>query len=74
MRPLLTAIAATLAFGLGAFAMAQDLPSTAPGAEPEIEKDAKPKATVAFAKSWEAAVEEGKLLNLPIVIHSHGFY
>lgn len=32
------------------------------------------KPSVAYAKSWEAAVEEAKLLNLPIVVHSHGFY
>ncbi len=32
------------------------------------------KPTVTFAKTWEAAVEEAKLLNLPIVVHSHGFY
>lgn len=25
-------------------------------------------------KTWEAAVEEAKTLNLPIVVHSHGFY
>jgi hypothetical protein len=25
-------------------------------------------------KTWEAAVEEGKALNVPIVVHSHGFY
>ena len=24
-------------------------------------------------KTWEAAVEEGKSLNLPIVVHSHGW-
>ena len=37
---------------------------------------AKPKIkpTVSFAPSWEAAVEEAKLLNVPIVVHSHGFY
>jgi hypothetical protein len=34
----------------------------------------KPKPTVAFAPSWDAAVEEAKLLNVPIVVHSHGFY
>jgi hypothetical protein len=32
------------------------------------------KPTVTFAKSWEKAVEEGKALNLPLVVHSHGFY
>lgn len=37
---------------------------------------AKPKVkpSVTYASSWEAAVEEAKLLNLPIVVHSHGFY
>ena len=30
--------------------------------------------TVPFARTWEAAVEEAKLLNVPIVVHSHGFY
>ncbi len=32
------------------------------------------KPSVTYAKSWEAAVEEAKLLNVPIVLHSHGFY
>ena len=35
---------------------------------------AKPKPSVTYAKSWEAAVEEARLLNLPLVVHSHGFY
>src|SRR5262245_37878130 len=29
---------------------------------------------VTYAPSCEAAVEEAKLLNVPIVVHSHGFY
>jgi hypothetical protein len=29
---------------------------------------------VKYAPSWDAAVEEAKLLNMPIVVHSHGFY
>jgi hypothetical protein len=33
-----------------------------------------PKPTVAFARTWEAGVAEAKTLNLPIVVHSHGFY
>jgi hypothetical protein len=33
-----------------------------------------PKPTVKFAKTWEAAVQEAKDLNVPIVVHSHGFY
>jgi len=37
---------------------------------------AKPKIkpTVEFALSWDEAVAEAKLLNLPLVVHSHGFY
>ena len=36
---------------------------------------AKPKLhdSVNFAPTWEAAVEEAKLLNVPIVVHNHGF-
>lgn len=30
--------------------------------------------SVTYAKSWAAAVEEAQLLNVPIVVHSHGFY
>lgn len=33
-----------------------------------------PKPCVRFAKTWELAVEEAILLNMPIVVHSHGFY
>lgn len=32
-----------------------------------------PKPSVAYATSWEAALAEAKLLNVPIVLHSHGF-
>ena len=34
----------------------------------------KPKQSVTYAKSWDAAVAEAKMLNIPIVVHSHGFY
>ena len=34
----------------------------------------KPKPQVKYATTWEAAVEEAKALNVPIVVHSHGFY
>ena len=37
-------------------------------------KSAEPVSSVRLAKSWEAAVEEAKTLNLPIVVHNHGFY
>lgn len=33
----------------------------------------KPKESVTYAKSWEAAVAEAKMLNVPLVVHSHGF-
>lgn len=33
-----------------------------------------PKPTVRSAKTWEAAVAEARDLNVPIVVHSHGFY
>ena len=33
-----------------------------------------PDEQVTYAASWDAAVEEAKLLNVPIVVHSHGFY
>lgn len=29
---------------------------------------------VKYAVTWDAAVEEAKLLNVPIIVHSHGFY
>jgi len=31
------------------------------------------KAFIKVPKTWEAAVEEAKSLNLPIVVHSHGW-
>ena len=37
-------------------------------------KGEEPKPSVQYAKSWEKAVEEGKRLNVPLVVHSHGFY
>lgn len=42
------------------------------GAEAAGKEKIKPSVT--YAKSWDAAVEEAKLLNVPIVLHSHGFY
>ena len=32
------------------------------------------KPSVTYAKTWDAAVAEAKMLNVPIVVHSHGFY
>ena len=32
-----------------------------------------PKACVTFASDWQAAVGEARMLNCPIVVHSHGF-
>jgi hypothetical protein len=41
-----------------------------------VESSAKdePKPFVKVPKTWEAAVDEAKKLNLPIVVHSHGWY
>ncbi len=38
------------------------------------EKKHKIKPSVTYAKSWDAAVEEAKMLNVPMVVHVHGFY
>ena len=34
----------------------------------------KPKKSPRYAASWSEAVEEAIALNLPIVVHRHGFY
>ena len=39
-----------------------------------VAQEQSPKATVEFAASWKDALEEGKVLGVPIVVHSHGFY
>ena len=31
------------------------------------------KPSVTYPPTWEAAVAEAKMLNLPIVVHSHGY-
>ena len=36
--------------------------------------DPKPRPTVEFVRAWDSAVAEARLLNLPLVIHNHGFY
>ncbi len=60
MRQIFLALAAAVALGgLAGTAAAQ--------------KHDKPKPTVTFATSWDAAVAEAKLLNVPIVLHSHGY-
>lgn len=56
-----------LALALFAVAAAPVVPTLA-GGKPE------PVTSVTLAKSWDAAVEEAKLLNVPIVVHSHGFF
>ena len=55
----LLATAAIAATGVSAFAKKEK--------KPEI------KPSVTYPKTWEAAVEEAKHLNVPIVVHSHGF-
>ena len=32
-----------------------------------------PKESVTYAKSWDAAIAEAKDMNLPVVVHNHGF-
>ena len=34
----------------------------------------KPHPAPQWAASWSDAVEEARVLNLPIVVHRHGFY
>ena len=34
----------------------------------------KPGPSVHFARSWQEALTEARALNLPLVIHRHGFY
>lgn len=64
MKPVALALAsAALAVSLGSVTLGDALAG----------KD-EPKPTVKFAKTWDMAVEEAKTLNLPIVVHSHGFY
>jgi len=55
------------ALALAALAAVLAVPALA-GGKPE------PVTSVTLAKSWDAAVEEAQLLNVPIVVHSHGFY
>ncbi|MCE9635062.1 MAG: hypothetical protein K8T90_05085 [Planctomycetes bacterium] len=65
MRSFLIATAAAV---VAAFATVAVETTAAAGGKPE------PKPTAVFAKTWEAAVAEAKDLNVPIVVHSHGFY
>lgn len=37
-------------------------------------KDAEPVTCVTLARTWDEAVAEARMLSLPIVVHSHGFY
>jgi len=34
----------------------------------------RPKRNLEYAPSWDEAVTEARALNLPIVVHRHGFY
>jgi len=34
----------------------------------------KPQPGPVWAKSWSDALTEGRVLNLPIVVHRHGFF
>ena len=33
-----------------------------------------PKVGLRYARSWAQAVEDARALNVPIVVHRHGFY
>ena len=47
----------------------------APGpVEGKGSKKAKTKRSVTYAKTWNDAVENAIALNVPIVVHRHGFY
>lgn len=72
IRQILAASVLVLSLGFATpFATGQELlPAKV---TPEIVND-KPKATVPFAHTWEGAIEEAKLLNVPLVVHIHGFY
>ena len=37
-------------------------------------RSAEPGPSVRFARSWDDALTEARALNLPLVIHRHGFY
>ena len=60
-RTALVAVAALAVAATGTIAVAKDK-------KPEV------KPTVTFAKTWDKAIAEAKLLNVPIVVHSHGYY
>ena len=60
-RTALVAAAALAMVATGSMAVAKDK-------KPEI------KPTVKFARTWDKAKAEAQLLNVPIVVHSHGFY
>lgn len=56
-----------LAAASAAFVVAAGAAATAGKSEGPVE-------CVRLARSWESAIEEGKALNLPLVVHHHGFY
>ena len=57
MRIAMTVVAAATLAGVMAAAVAKD----------------EPKPFIHVPKTWEAAVEEAKSLNVPIVVHNHGW-
>ncbi len=48
--------------------------AAAPAPAKSTTSKAKPKRSVAFAKTWRAAVKDAAALNVPIIVHRHGFY
>jgi hypothetical protein len=43
--------------------------AVAAAGEPKV-----PKAGVRWATGWDEAVAEARALNLPLIVHRHGFY
>lgn len=39
-----------------------------------VAKPKSPSGGVRWATTWSAAVEEARTLNLPLIVHRHGFY
>jgi hypothetical protein len=39
-----------------------------------VAKPEPPTGGIRWARDWSAAVEEARALNLPLIVHRHGFY
>lgn len=72
----LAAALAAVALGLGGSRLVWAGDAHGDKKEPEKKRTGKVEIDpqVTYARTWDAAVEEAKVLNVPIVVHSHGFY